>query len=448
MKQILIIGAGRSASSLIRYLLEHAETEGWTIIVGDVSVELALEKTAGQKHAKAIQLDVNNDIQREGLIKQADVIISMLPAFMHFTIAKDCLKYRKHLITASYISKEIRDLHDEAKQKGVLFLNEAGLDPGIDHMSAMQIIDRMKQQGGRLISFKSYCGGLISPESNDNPWNYKFTWNPRNVILAGQGIAQYIDNGRYKYIPYNRLFSDIELISVEGYGQLEAYANRDSLAYRKVYGLQQIPTLLRGTLRNPGFCEAWNVFVRLGLTDDTYTIDDSEKLTYADWINSYLPKGTKGNTEQRLSAFLGEQETSALMQKIKWTGILENETIKIPKATPAGILQELLERKWKLKEDDIDMIVMVHKFVYEMAGLKKEIHSALIVKGENAMHTAMAKTVGLPMGIAVKLLLQNRIKERGVVVPTEKEIYEPVLKELGTYGINFIETERSLSSKE
>lgn len=438
MKNILVIGAGRSASSLIRYLLEHSSAEGWKIKVADVSIELARQKTVQHANAIAIGFDVNNVEQRQAEIKQANVVVSMLPASMHLIVATDCLQFGKHLITASYVSKDIAALDADAKKKGILFLNEMGLDPGIDHMSAMQIIDRIKASGGELTAFRSYCGGLVAPESNDNPWGYKFTWNPRNVVLAGQGTAQYIEDGQYKYIPYNRLFTQIENVSVEGYDEFDAYANRDSLSYRQPYGLESIPTMLRGTLRMKGYCNAWNVFVQLGLTDDTYKIADSNKMTYAQLVEAYLPNGN-GSIVHRLSTFLNETEGSELMKKIIWLGILENEKIKISNSSPAGILQELLERKWKLKENDKDMIVMQHKFNYKLNSEEKMITSSLVVKGHDQIYTAMAQTVGLPMAIATKLLLNNRVKSRGVVIPTVKEMYEPVLKELEGLGIKFNE---------
>lgn len=438
MQNILIIGAGRSASSLIRYLLEHSSAEGWKVTVGDVSIELAKQKTAQHANARAIAFDVNNIQQLETEIKLADVVVSMLPASMHLLVAKECLRFGKHLVTASYVSKEIAALDAEAKKKELLFLNEVGLDPGIDHMSAMQIIDRIKAQGGELMAFKSYCGGLVAPESNDNPWGYKFTWNPRNVVMAGQGTAQYIENGQYKYIPYERLFSQIETVRVKGYDDFEAYANRDSLSYRKPYGLENIPTMLRGTLRMNGYCKAWNAFVKLGITDDTYKVVDSEKLTYAQWIEAYLPSG-KGNIVQRVSQFLNEAEASEVIKKIQWLGILENEKIKLSNSSPAEILQELLERKWKLKENDKDMIVMQHVFNYKLNGKQKRITSSLVVKGHDQVYTAMAQTVGLPMAIVVKLLLKGQLKSRGVLIPTVKEIYEPVLNELERLGVKFEE---------
>jgi len=441
MKKILVIGAGRSATSLIKYLLEHSIDENWKITVADVSLELAQQKINNHPNATAIVLDINNEEQRQTEIKKADLIISMLPAHLHLNVAVDCIKYKKHLATASYVSKEMGALHDEAKNAGVILLNEMGLDPGIDHASAMQIIDKIHEQGGEILSFKSYCGGLVAPESNDNPWGYKFSWNPRNVVLAGQGTAKYIENGKYKYIPYNRLFKQIEQIQVDGIGY-DGYANRDSLSYRKIYNLENIPTMLRGTLRQQGYCNSWNVFVKLGLTDDSYAIESSEKMTYSQLLDSLLPEG-KGGIKQRLIDFMGEEMSPNDLNKIEWLGIFENQVINLPNATPAQALQKLLESKWVLKPEDKDMIVMQHLFSYALNNKTHHLSSSLIVKGDDNLNTAMSKTVGLPLAIASKLILQNKIDSKGIVLPVIKELYEPVLKELKLFGINFTEKEKN-----
>lgn len=439
MKKIVVIGAGRSSTSLIEYLLKNSETENWKVRVGDISLELAQQKIANHKNATAIAFDINNEQQRKQEIQDADLVISMLPAFLHMSVAEDCVRYKKHMATASYVSKEMAALDKEAKAEGVILLNEIGLDPGIDHASAMQIIDGIHEAGGTLTSFKSYCGGLVAPQYNNNPWGYKFSWNPRNVVLAGQGTAQFIEQGAYKYIPYNRLFTQIEAIEVEGHGKFEGYANRDSLSYRKMYHLDSIPTMLRGTLRMPGFCKAWNVFVKLGLTDDTYKIESSEKLTYAELLQAFLPEGNQ-SLKEKLFAFMGSDINEEIWNKIAWLGITGDRKIKLTNASPAQLLQHLLEEKWKLEEHDKDMIVMQHLIGYKNAkGETKHITSSLVVVGDDTLHTAMAKTVGIPLAIASKLILQNKINARGVVIPTIKEIYEPVLKELEGFGVKFQE---------
>jgi len=454
MKNILVIGAGRSASSLIKYFLDNSIKENWNVTVGDVSLDLVKQKVGSHPNARAIAFDVNNYIQCKEEINRADIVISMLPAALHLNVAKDCIRYKKHLATASYVSKEMAELDAEAKAAGIILMNEIGLDPGIDHASAMKVIDHIHSQGGELISFKSYCGGLVAPENNDNPWGYKFSWNPRNVVLAGQGTAQYIENGENKYIPYNRLFTQTETVELDGYVKFDAYANRDSLSYRKSYHLEKIPTMLRGTLRMPGYCKAWNVFVKLGLTDDTYKIEASDTLTYRQLLEAFLPASIaalrsdgsvrKPTTKEKLVAFMGDEMDTDTLHKIEWLRIFDDKKIRLKNASPAQILQDLLEERWVLKEHDKDMIVMQHQFEYRMAGelLKtKKMISSLIVKGEDQLYTAMAKTVGLPLAITTKLILQNKISARGIVIPTIKEIYEPVLKELETFGIKFEEKE-------
>ena len=264
MYKLLVIGAGRSSGSLIEYLLNQSVAHNWQVTVADMDIRLAEEKLNKHPNGTAISFDIKNEEQRQAIIQTHDFVVSMLPAFMHGDVARDCVSFGKHLATASYVSADMKALDTEAKSKGLLLLNECGLDPGIDHASAMKLIDEIKQQGGKITSFKSYCGGLVAPESNDNPWGYKFSWNPRNVILAGQGTAQFLQNGELSFIPYNRLFTQTETVTVEGYGEFDAYANRDSVSYRDIYGLQGINTMLRGTLRQRGYCKAWSVFVKLG----------------------------------------------------------------------------------------------------------------------------------------------------------------------------------------
>jgi saccharopine dehydrogenase-like NADP-dependent oxidoreductase len=441
MRNILLIGAGRSSSYLIKYFFDNAQKEQWTLTVADISLESAKQKIGGNANSRAVAFDINNENQRREEISKADLVVSLLPAHMHLPVAKECVLQKKHLVTASYVTKEMQELHVEAIKGNVILLNECGLDPGIDHMSAMQIIDKVKAEGSEVVSFKSYTGGLVAPESNDNPWGYKFSWNPRNVILAGQGTAKYIEDGKYKYIPYNRLFSQIEQIDVTGLGSFDGYANRDSLSYRKIYGLNNIPTMFRGTLRHHGYCKAWNIFVQLGLTDDSYAIEDSEHLTYAELIEALLPEYIKGNDlKSKVASFLLTYNDHSALNKVEWTGVFEDRPIGLKNATPAQILQQLLEEKWKLKEGDKDMIVMIHEF--QIRGPKpgtRNLISSLVVKGEDATYTAMAKTVGLPVAIAAKNILNSSIKIRGVQVPVQKEIYEPVLKELNELGISFKE---------
>ena len=441
MRNILVIGAGRSASTLISYLLVGADENNWFVTVADFSLELAQESVKESKNANAILFNVKDDKRREREILKSDIVVSMLPASMHILVAKDCVRLKKNLVTASYVSDEIAELDSEATDNGVLLLNEIGLDPGIDHMSAMQIIDTIKEKGGDLTSFKSFCGGLIHPEYDNNPWNYKFTWNPRNVVLAGQGVAQYLDGGKIKFIPYHNLFEKVECMDILDVGSFEAYANRDSLSYRESYGIKNIETLLRGTLRRKGFSKSWNYFVQLGLTDDSYTILDSENLTYREYLNMFLPMSNKLNLEEKFCKEFDISESSESFQKIKWLDIFSNKKVELENATPAQILQKILVEKWTLCEEDKDMIVMQHQFEFTIDRSRKKLRSSLVVFGDNQRDTSMAKTVGLPVAIAVKLILNGEINSVGVKIPTTKDIYIPVLKELSENGINFIEEE-------
>jgi len=370
-------------------------------------------------------------------------VVTMLPARFHIEVAKDCLALGKHMVTASYVSKEMQALDEEAKSKKLVFLNEIGVDPGIDHMSAMQVIDRIRKSGGKLILFESFTGGLMAPESDTNLWNYKFTWNPRNVVLAGQGgAAKFIQEGKFKYIPYHRLFRRTEFLEVDGYGRFEAYANRDSLKYQDVYGLDSIQTLYRGTIRRVGFSRAWQIFVILGLTDDSYTIADSENMSYRDFVNSFLPYSPTDSVELKLRYKLKIDQDDILWEKLEELDIFSsNKKVELKNASPAQILQKILLDSWSLDPNDKDMIVMYHKFGYELNGEKHQIDATMVCAGEDQTFTAMAKTVGLPVGIATLAILNKKIKSYGVQIPINKDIYDPILSELESFGIIFKEKE-------
>lgn len=441
MRHILIMGSGKSASSLIRYLLEKSESENLFITIADISLQAAEKYTKNHPRTKAVQLDISNRKNRTELIENSDLVISMLPARFHIQVAKDCVKHSKHLVTASYISKEMKALDKSVKAKGLVFMNEIGLDPGIDHMSAMQVINDIRSKGGKMLLFESFCGGLIAPESDDNLWNYKFTWNPRNVVLAGQGgAAEFIQEGRYKYIPYHRLFRRTEFINIEDFGKFEVYANRNSLQYQSIYGLDDILTLYRGTIRRVGFSKAWNMFVQLGMTDDTYIIPDSENLTYREFINLFLAYSPTDSIELKLRYALQIDQDDLMWEKLEELDIFnKNKTIGIKNATPAMALQKILEDSWTLNGEDKDMIVMYHKFGYELDGERHQIDSHMTLIGEDQEHTAMAKTVGLPVAIASLKILNKEITNPGVQLPIYKEVYEPILKELKEYGIIFHE---------
>jgi saccharopine dehydrogenase-like NADP-dependent oxidoreductase len=441
MKNILIIGAGKSSSALIKYLLDKSSEESLFLTIGDISTDNAKNLINNHKNAKAIVLDVFDKEQREENIQKSDLVISMLPARFHLDVAKDCITFGKHMVTASYISDEMKALDAEVKEKELVFMNEIGLDPGIDHMSAMQVIDSIKDAGGKMLLFESFCGGIVAPESDNNLWNYKFTWNPRNVVLAGQGgAAMFIQEGTYKYIPYTKLFRRSEFITVHGNGKFEAIANRDSLKYRTVYGLEGIPTMYRGTIRKVGFSRAWNTFVQLGMTDDSYTIEESENMSYRDFVNLFLAYSPSDSVELKLRSYLQIDQDDVMWEKLVELDIFNpNKKIGLKNATPAQMLQSILEESWTLAEDDKDMIVMQHLFGYELEGKKYQIESSFVVLGENQTYTAMSKTVGLPVGIAAIKILKGEIKTPGVQIPISREVYKPILKELEEHGIVFSE---------
>jgi saccharopine dehydrogenase-like NADP-dependent oxidoreductase len=440
MKRILIVGAGMSSIYLIKYLEEQTQKYGWELTVADMNVNVVKEKT--YPDTQVTELNVLNDSQRDSIIQKYDIVISMLPANLHIHVARTCLKYSKYLLTASYESDEIKKMRNEIKENNLLFLNEMGLDPGLDHMSTMQILDRIRSEGHELLGFESFTGGLIAPESDNNPWHYKFSWNPSNVVRAGrEGPAKFIQEGKYKYIPYNRLFRRTEIIEIDEYGKFEGYANRDSLVYIEKYNLQGVPTVYRGTLRRPGFCKAWDVFVQLGVTDDSYILENSENLTHKEFINSFLYYSESDPVELKLYRYMHIYQDSSIIEKLRWLGIFEDTPVGIKNASPAKILEHILNKKWRLEPEDKDMIVMWHKITYkEKDNLNPAIlTSSLCVTGENLKKTAMAKTVGLPLAIATKLVLTGKINVKGLYIPTIKEIYEPVLNELKDQGIIFIE---------
>jgi len=442
MRKILIIGAGRSASSLIKYLLDKSETEKLHITIADLSLELAAKKANNHPNATGIQFDINNEAQRYEEISKADIVISMLPAHMHIEVAKDCITFKKNMVTASYVSDAMQALDSEVRENGLIFMNEIGLDPGIDHMSAMKIINDIRQKGGKMLLFESFCGGLVAPESDTNLWNYKFTWAPRNVVLAGQGgTAKFIQEGKYKYIPYNRLFRRTEFLLVEDYGKFEAYANRDSLKYRSVYGLDDVLTLYRGTIRRVGFSKAWNMFVQLGMTDDNYVMENSENMSYRDFINSFLPYHPTDSVEIKTRLQLGIEQDDIMWDKLLELDLFNpNKKVGLKNATPAQILEKILFDKWALEPNDKDMIVMYHKFGYELAGKQHQIDSKMVCIGDDQTYTAMAKTVGLPVAMATLLILNGKIKTTGIQLPIHKEVYEPILAELEEYGVIFKDT--------
>ena len=422
MKNILLFGAGKSATSLIRYLIGVATERDWRLVVAENNLPLAESKIGGAPCARAVAVNVSQEEQRDALVQQADIVISLLPPALHYQVALSCLKTRRNLLTASYVDESIRELAPAVRDNGLLFLCEMGLDPGIDHMSALQLIGEIKAAGNRIVAFHSHTGGLVAPESDDNPWHYKISWNPRNVVLAGSAGARYKADGRVVTRSYADLFDPGGQISVPGISPLAWYPNRDSLPYIDLYGLQEADSFIRTTLRHPDFCRAWKPIVTAGLTDDRQPIG-SEVRTFADWSAPLLPLVTADN--RPLFEFLG---------------LLEQESLPAGATTSADILQYLLETRLAMHPRDKDMIVMQHEIGFIRDGKRWTERSTMVVKGQDHLNTAMARTVGLPLGIAARLVLEGRINLTGLHIPIVPELYVPVLQELEQQGIAFERT--------
>jgi len=499
MKKILLFGAGKSATILIDYLLESAEKENWHITVVDADLRLAESKIGGSSYGLPLSFDIKNDAQRKKNIRQSDIVISLLPPALHYIVAQDCVELKKDLLTASYADDQIKVLESKIENNNLLFLCEMGLDPGIDHMSAMKMINEIHSKNGRIISFQSHCGGLVAPESDDNPWRYKISWNPRSVVLAGKSGAHYKENGEEKRLQYQELFNPDRIIEIPDLGYMSWYPNRDSLSYASLYQLEEADTFIRTTLRYPDFMYGWRNVIELKMTDETPQYETNGKALYEifkehmdkngfgkwleqklterfsqtkDMLNNlvklmeaekeaknedleipeeFMTVDEKGNiteieldeVKNRAASFLAYKmhEANLTLKQLFFIGLDDKETI-VNKGlcSAADILQFALENKLALKPDDKDMIVMMHEIKFKIQNSESIVKSLLVVKGEDSLRTAMAKTVGLPLGIATKLILNGTIKLKGLHIPTQKEIYEPVLNELEAHGIQFQDT--------
>lgn len=421
MRQILILGAGKSATVLIQHLLEEAPQQSWIVHVADADIQAADHKINGHPYGKSYQLDLFNESLLNALITHADIVISMLPPAFHYPIALRCLQEKKHFLNASYVTNELRSLQHDVLNNGLLFLGEMGLDPGIDHMSAMSLINNIKEQGGQILSFRSHCGGLVAPESDDNPWHYKISWNPRNVLLAGKDGATYLLDGKIVNETYEELFQKIHSIDIPTIGTWAWYPNRDSMHYLELYGLSEVKTFIRTTLRHPLFMKAWSQFVSNGYTKEKPLIN-TKSIKYKDYFKKLF------------------NNSDVFDKQLLYIGAFSDDYIDKGNMAPFEILQHMLEKKLVLNDEDRDMVVMLHEIHYKLNSNLKEEHSILIVKGVNNVNTAMAKTVGLPLAIATKLILNGVLKITGLHIPTHKSIYEPVLQELTSYGIDFKST--------
>ena len=436
MKNILLFGAGKSSTILIDFLGKSCLEKNWKLQICDANFSLAQSKSSPFSCAEAISFDIKDNPKRQQLISGADIVISMLPPSLHFLVAKDCLTFSKNLLTASYIDTNVRSLSDEIEAKGLLFIGEMGLDPGIDHMSAMRIINEIKSKGGTITSFNSHCGGLMAPESDDNPWHYKITWNPINVVAAGSSGAFYKKDGEIVEVLYSKVFADEnQLVQVPDIGSLAWYPNRDSLSYVDTYRLHGIRTFIRTTLRYPSFCRGWNKIVHLDLTNKNDHEEIKSCKTFQDWFELKKKKLIQNEDDFKEKDFLDNE----FLEQIDFIGLQSQEHLPEPVSNSASLLQFLLEKNLAMKADDKDMIIMLHEIQFELNGKNKQTRSCLTVKGKDKTHTAMAKTVGLPLGIAATLILENKINLTGLHIPVIPEIYQPVLHQLELNGIKFNE---------
>jgi saccharopine dehydrogenase-like NADP-dependent oxidoreductase len=442
-KQILILGAWKSAPYLIRYLLDLAEENDWFVTVGDLDVSLARERVAGHSRGEAIRFDVNDTELRQTQIEKTDIVVSMLAPAFHHMVAIDCVHYGVHLVTVSYRDAPIRALERDALRKNILILSEMGMDPGIDHMSAMALIRRIQESGGVITSFCSYGSGLPAPDTPANPLRYVITWNPRNIVVAAQYGAQYLEKGKIKVIPYHEVFHHTWVVDVDGIGEFEAYPNRDSLSYQQMFGLPETTTMIRGTLRYPGWSETWCEVVRLGLSNDTLRVPDLKKRTYEEVVEMFLPLSVDGAAvDKRVARWLQISPTGKIMENLRWLGVFSQEKVRATGDTAADMMTDLISRKLALPPDGRDMVILQHELEvsYPRENDRREkVISTLVHYGEPGGFTAMAKTVGLPAAIGVKLILKGELSLAGCLIPTHPSIYQPVLRELEANGVRFTE---------
>jgi saccharopine dehydrogenase-like NADP-dependent oxidoreductase len=439
MQTILIAGAGKSSVYLIHYLLEQAPRNKWKVIVLDGNEKAIEEKVNGNPAAEVAAIDITNDKQRQPLVERADIVISLMPPNLHIYLAKDCLKYKKNLITSSYVSPEIKAMDEEVKNAGLMFMCEMGLDPGIDHMTANQIIHSIKRVAGIISSFKSYCGGLVAPESDNNPWHYKFSWNPRNIITAGFGGAKYLQHGKEVEVPYEKIFDNNKKIKVDDLGALAFYPNRDSLRYLDLYEVPECKTFLRATLRYPAFCKGWQALINLGLTNQEDEFDTNGQ-SYSSWLKHKTGYNNGVTLPQHVARKLNLDDNNKVSPMLEWLGLYNEESLKGRKTTSADLLLDLLQDKWKMEPHEKDMVVMQHEIEYLHKGRKIKLTSSMVLKGENREMSAMAKTVGMPMAILAKQILNKKlVPPKGVLIPNMPSVYRPVLAELHNHGISFKE---------
>jgi saccharopine dehydrogenase (NADP+, L-glutamate forming) len=438
MKKVLVLGAGLVARPLVRYLLDQRD---FHVTVASRTVSKADALVAGHPSGTTMTLLADDTARLEKLVGEHDLAISLLPAPLHPIVAKMCVRQKKHMATTSYVSPKMKELDSPAREAGVMILNEVGVDPGIDHMSAMRIIHDVRKRGGEVVSFKSYCGGLPAPEANDNPWGYKFSWSPRAVCTAGKNAARLRKDGKQVDVPGPELFTHVERMHVGGIGELEAYPNRDSLGYIDLYGLKGIGTMFRGTFRYHGWCRCLKKVVDLGLLDET-PVTYPAGTTFAEWTAGFIKAPSTDNLRQRMAEYIGLDASDDVLTRFEWLGLFSSDELPITgqETTPLDILAARMGAKMPYNKGERDMIVLLHQFVARFPDRPDErISSTLIDFGQPDGDSSMARTVSLPAAVGAKLTLTGQIQDTGVHIPVRPEIYNPILDELATMGIRFEE---------
>ncbi len=435
MKKVLVLGAGLVSKPGVTYLLKQKDI---FVTVASRTVSKAENLVKGFSNGKAIQLNVQDEENLAELIKNNDIIVSLLPWVHHQKVANLCITHEKHMATTSYVSEGMKKLHDEAVKKNLLFLNEIGVDPGIDHMSAMKIIDDVYSEGGKVLHFYSYCGGLPAPEDNDNPYGYKFSWSPKGVVLASRNSAKFLEEGELVEIEGKNLFLNYRLEEIEGLGKFEVYPNRDSMPYKDLYNLKDALTVMRGTYRNIGWCDTLKKMVDLGLIDEN-PVEGLKGITFRKMMADLIKENDGADVVNKVAEKLELKTDSEVIKRLEWLGLFSEE--QVPELdNRLDILSYLLEKKLVFKDDEKDMIILQHKFTVENADKSKDlITSTLIDYGEALKESSMARTVSLPLAIGVRFMAEEKFNLTGVHIPITKQIYEPVLKELETLNIKMDE---------
>ncbi len=433
MKKILVLGAGFVAGPVVKYFLERPDTD---VTVADMELAKAKALVGSRPHGRALALNLRDQGGLNKAVSGADVVVSLVPYTFHPLVAETCIALRRNMVTTSYAGEAMRALDEKARRAGIVILNEAGLDPGIDHMEAIRIIHEVKNRGGKVLGFTSYCGGLPAPEANDNPFGYKFSWSPRGVLLAGKNPAHYLKDGQDVQVSAETLFDHYTMIPIEGLGRFEGYPNRDALPYIGLYGIPETRTMFRGTLRYPGWCETLKAIAELGLLEQEER--DLRGKTYADLVRALAGAPKARDLKGKLRGKLDLKPDSKVIDRLEWLGLLSEDRISLERGSPLDALEKLMLKRLQYEEGERDMVVLQHEFVVaDDRGEKQKITSTLIDFGVPGGDSSMARTVGLPAAAGARLVLEGRIRRTGVLLPVHPEVYGPILEELEKHGIVF-----------